>query len=113
MTPLRGTRRIATDAIGLCRPPLHAGLTYSRRSTDISEVIRSDYEDMGYRVVEVRRATEVPPDDPRLVIRPHPWLVWFERIRPTPGIASDGDEIVAANKKPGLQVAMVDETVAT
>lgn len=31
-----------------CRPPLHAGLTYSRQSTDISEVIRSDYKDMGY-----------------------------------------------------------------
>jgi hypothetical protein len=62
-----------------CRLSLHAGLTYSRRPDDISDAIRADYEAMGYRVLEVRRATEVPADDPLLVIRPHPWLVWFEQ----------------------------------
>jgi hypothetical protein len=61
-----------------CRPPLHAGLTYSRRPYDISDRIRAHYEDMGYRVVDVRRASEVPPDDPRLIIRPHAWLVLFD-----------------------------------
>jgi hypothetical protein len=67
-----------------CRLSLNAGLTYSRRSDDISDVIRADYEAMGYRVLDVRWATEVPSDDPRLVIRPFAWLVMFEEYgRPT------------------------------
>lgn len=66
---------------GWCRLSLHAGLTYSRRPDDISDRIRADYESMGYRVLEVRRATEVPTDDPRLIVRPYPWLVWFHESR--------------------------------
>ncbi len=61
-----------------CRLSLHAGLTYSRRSDDISDVIRADYDAMGYRVLDVRRATEVPAGNSRLIIRPYPWLVFFE-----------------------------------
>ncbi len=60
-----------------CRLSLHAGLTYSRRPDDISDVIRADYEAVGYRVLEVRRATEVPADDPKLILRPYAWLVFF------------------------------------
>jgi len=60
-----------------CRPPLHAGLTFSRRPDDIADQIRTDYEGLGYGVLHVSRAFEVPLDDPRLIIRPHPWLVLF------------------------------------
>jgi hypothetical protein len=67
-----------------CRLSLHAGLTYSRRPDDISDVIRADYEATGYRVLEVRRATELPPDDPRLMLRRYPWLVFFERNQADP-----------------------------
>ena len=60
-----------------CRPPLHAGLIFSRRPGDISDRVRTNYEGLGYRVLDLRRATEVPLDEPGLIVRPHPWLVFF------------------------------------
>ncbi len=74
--PRYATHRHSCNA--WCRASLHAGLTYSRKPDDISDVIRADYEAMGYCVIEIRRATEVPPDDPRLFLRSYPWLVLFE-----------------------------------
>lgn len=67
-----------------CRPPLHAGLTLSRKPDDISDRIGTDYEANGYRVLHVTRATEMPSDDCRAIVRPFPWLVFRAEERSEP-----------------------------
>jgi len=64
-----------------CRPPVHTGLSFSRGPGDLTVQIQTDYANSGYEVLRVTRATEVPPDDPRLILRPYAWLVVFEDRR--------------------------------